>query len=292
LAGQAGQAADINDLRARLIRIEGTQNGPTGFAGTYAFLTEMRMKLGAIGDFAETAWRATKMQKVLDVLTFIGVMHNVSMLSREVSETLFFLVSQALDVVGIDDEEGNALNVGSIVGGSVNNFLRSVFGDAFVDGAVDSYRKANRVVQTASAVIWTVRSIQDSSLDLMEWVGENTGKIGNALKRFGVVGDRSYPWMAESAQARARGRARFDKITGALENTEDRLSSYTVATSNILEVQQETQELGQNWQSFKTSLNDIPDPWGDNAPVQNQVAAEVAASPSPDIAAADTQRTN
>lgn len=141
-------------------------------------------------------------------------------------------------------------------------------------------------------VIWTVRSIQDSSLDLMEWVGENTGKIGNALKRFGVVGDRSYPWMAESAQARARGRARFDKLTNTLENAEDRLSSYTVATSNILEVQQETQELGENWQSFKTSLSDIPDPWGDNTPVQTQVAAEVAASPSPDIAAADTQRTN
>ena len=274
----------LNDLEKNLDRSLGGAAGLAADGGIFAYLQRMQA-------FAEKAWKATQMQKVLDVLTFIGVMHNVSMLSREVGETFFYLVSQGLDIVGIDDEEGNALDIGQIVGKSVNSYLESVFGEAFVDGAKDSYRKANRIVQSASMVIWSIRSIQDSSLDLMEWIGENTGKIGNALKRFGVVGDRAYPWMSEQAQARDRNRARFSKVTDTLENAEDRLSSYTVATSAVLETTQEVNELGQNWGSFKESLNDAPNPWFDNEPVQEKVATETAASQSPNITAADTQKT-
>lgn len=286
--------------RALLQRINATttatgikQNTHLGIStATSAVVVESRAFMATMQAFAAKAWAATRMQKVMDALTFFAVMHNVSMLSREVGETFFYLVSQGLDIVGIDDEEGNALDIGSIVGTSVNNYLTSVFGEVFVDGARDSYRKANRIVQSASMVIWTIRSIQDSSLDLMEWIGENTGKIGNALKRFGVVGDNAYSWMTESAQARNRHRTRFSKATDFLENADDRLSSYTVATSTILETGQEVNELGENWGSFKESLNEVPNPWFDNEPVQQQVATEAAASVSPNITATDTQKTN
>jgi hypothetical protein len=279
----AGIVGRLDELDNKLDKMMGNNAGLIADGGIFAYLQRMQA-------FAEKAWEATRIQKVLDLLTFIAVLHNVSMLSRDIGETFFYLVAQGLDIVGIENEEGGPLDVGQIVGGTVNNFLISIFGEAFVEGARDSYRKANRIVQSASMVIWTVRSIQDSSLDLMEWIGENTGKIGNALKRFGVVGDRSYPWMAESAQARAQGRARFSKVTDALENAEDRLSSYSIATSNVLEIQQETQELGENWGRFKESLNDIPDPWFNNQPVETAVAAETEASASPTITAADAER--
>lgn len=291
--GQKDAAADINDLRQRLVRVEGNQNNPTsGFGALQAGNASILAFLQTMNQFLRKAWETTRMQKVLDVLTFIGVMHNVSMLSRDIGETFFYLIAQGLDIVGIENEEGGPLDVGQIVGSSVNNFLIGVFGEAFVEGARDAYRKANRIVQSASMVIWTVRSLQDTGLDLMEWIGENTGKIGNALKRFGVVGERSYPWMAESAQARARNRARFDKVTNALENAEDRLSSYSIATSNVLEIQQETQELGENWGQFKESLNEVPDPWFSNQPVENQALTEVAASASPNITALDAERSS
>jgi hypothetical protein len=292
MAGQSAQTADLAGIKSQLARIETNQTGPQGFAGIYAFLVEMREKLGAVGDFAETAWRSTKMQKVLDLLTFVGVMHNVSMLSRDIGETFFYVVGQGLDIVGIDDEEGNQLDVQQIVSTTVYGYLTGIFGEAFVEGARANYLKANRIVQSASMVIWTVRSIQDAGLDLMEWIGENTGKIGNALKRFGVVGDGAYNWMGESAQARAKGRSRWSKLNDTMENVEDRISSYSIATSNVLEIQQETAELGENWTAFKASLDDIPDPWGDNTPVQAAVATEIAASVSPNITAADADNGN
>lgn len=240
--------------------------------------------------FAEKAWEMTRMQKVLDLLTFVGVMHNVSMLSRDVGETFFYVIGQALDIVGIDNEDGSQLDVGSIIGTSLDNYIRAVMGDAFVDGARASYQRANRIVQSASMVIWTVRSIADASQDLSEWIAESTGKIGNALKRFGVVGERSYPWMAENAKAQHKLRNRFSKLTDTLERAEDTASSISVATSNVLEIQQETNELTESWQAFKTSLNAEPDPWFSNEPVGAAVAAEVAASPSPDLTRADAEK--
>lgn len=259
---------------------------------TNEVVKESRTFLTTMQEFAKKAWKTTRMQKVLDLLTFVGVMHNVSMLSRDIGETMGYVVSQGLSIVGIKDEEDNPLDVNQIVGTTANNFVRSVLGDAFVDGAVDTYRKANRIVQSASMVIWTIRSIQDTSLDLLEWVGENTGKIGNALKRFGVVGERSYPWMAERAQAQARTRARFAKLIDGLERTEDVVSSYSVATSNVLELSEEIQELGENWQRFRDSLKAEPDPWFDNPPVQTEVATATAVSASPNITAADADRSN
>lgn len=289
------------DIQKKATDVQQKASNPvSGFPGLYALQIEARTKLGQMSDllgnvnqFMRKAWETTRMQKVLDVLTFVGVMHNVSMLSRDIGETFFYLIAQGLDIVGIENEEGGPLDIGEIVGSSVNNFLISVFGEAFVEGARDSYRKANRIVQSASMVIWTIRSIQDSSLDLMEWLAESTGKIGNALKRFGVVGERAYPWMSERAQAQHRMRNRFDKVTGTLERAEDVVSSATVATSGVLEIQQETGELFDNFGAFRTSVLDaVPDPWLDNNPVNDQAENEAAASSSPPISAANAERVN
>ncbi|MBE9159718.1 hypothetical protein IQ265_23195 [Nodosilinea sp. LEGE 06152] len=275
-------------------------NPVSGFPGLYGIGIESRLKLGqtftlleTLNQFLRKAWETTRMQKVLDFLTFVGVMHNVSMLSRDIGETFFYVLGQGLDIIGIDDEEGNQLDIGEIVGTTVKNYVRSVFGDAFVDGAIDSYRKANRIVQSASMIIWTVRSISDSTQDLLEWVAENTGKIGNALLRFGVVGERAYKPMSERAQAQHRMRTRFSKLTDAAERTEDIVSSASVATSNVLEIQEESGELLENWQGFKSSVIEaVPDPWLANQPVESQIATESAASASPNLTASDAERTN
>lgn len=292
--GGTGQTADPNnsDILARLTRIEANQKNPvfgfaalqTGQAGILGFLTTMN-------NFIKLAWEKTRVQKVLDVLTFIGVMHNVALLSRDVGETFGWVAGQALNAVGIEDEEGNTIDVYGWFTGSLQSLLVTMFGQELYDDARDTWLKASSIVRSASMIIWTMRGIMDATQDLMEWIAENTGRIGNALKRFGVVGERAYPWMSERAQARNRIRSRFDKVTGTLENAEDKASSFAMATGNVLEIQDETAELGNQFVDFRsTVLDSIPDPWADNTPVQTDFAEENAASQSPDIEGSDTTR--
>lgn len=293
LSALNGQTANTAAMQAQLTRIEANQNNPlSGFGALQAGQAGILGLLQSVNSFMRKAWEMTRMQKVLDVLTFIGVMHNVSMLSRGVGSTFLEVVGQAVQAVGIRDEEGQVLDVHQMVTGGVETFLRAVLGDAVYEGTAEAWNKANRIISSASMIIWTVRSLFDTSLDLMEWIGENTGKIGNALKRWGVIGERDYPWMSERAQAQSRIRSRFNKVTGALENTEDRISTFGIATSGVIEAQEETAELGENFGRFKDSvIEGIPDPWADNEPIKTEAdAAKAAAAALPDIPVADSQK--
>lgn len=177
----------VADIQAKATDTNTKANNPvSGFPGLYGIGIESRVKLGetftllqTVNNFMRTAWRATRMDKVLNVLTFIGVMHNVSMLSRDVGDTFFQLISQALQAAGIRNEEDQVIDVGEVVGDTVENFLKGVLGEERYHGINEAWNKANRIISSASAIIWTVRSIADSSLDLMEWIGENTGRIPN-----------------------------------------------------------------------------------------------------------------
>lgn len=273
-------------------------NPVSGFPGLYGLQIESRNKLGQTFDllgkvdaFATQAWKTTRMQKILDVMTFVGVMHNVSMLSRDVGETFLELVGQGLQAAGIRDEENKVIDVQEVFSENVEGLLINTLGVERYRGLSAAWNKANRIVSSASSVIWTVRSIADASQDLSEWTAENTGRIGNALKRWGVVGENAYPTMSESAKAQHRMRSRFDKLTGGIENVEDRLSTYTQATSSVIEIQEETSELTQNFAEFKKSVEEgIPDPWLDNAPIKTADDQAKADSTSPPIDVSDSQK--
>jgi hypothetical protein len=288
-----GQTANNAAIQAQLSRIEANQNNPvSGFAALQVGQVGILGLLQSVNDFMRKAWEMTRMQKVLDVLTFIGVMHNVSMLSRGVGSTFLEVVGQGIQALGIRDEEGEVLDVHGMVTGGIETMLRSVLGSDVYDGISETWNKANRIISSASMIIWTVRSLFDTSLDLMEWIGENTGKIGNALKRWGVVGERDYNWMSERATAENRLRTKVSRVTGFIENAEDRVSTFGVATSGVIEIQEEIGQLEENFGNFKDSvINGIPDPWDDNIPIKTEAdVAKDAAAALPDIPVSDSQK--
>jgi hypothetical protein len=287
-----GQAANSAAIQSHLTRIEANQNNPlSGFGALQAGQAGILGFLQTMNTFLRKAWETTRIQKALDVLTWIAVMHNAAMLSRGVGETFLEIVGQGAQAVGIRDEEDNVIDVPSMVYNGIENGLRALLSDAVYEGTAEWWNKANRIITTASAVIWSVRSIGDASLDLLEWVGEHTGRIGNALKRWGVVGENAYPWMSERPRAVPRSRQWLNRVSGALETVEDRISVYGQATSTIIDVQQEGQETIENIGRFTDSIvNGIPDPWDDNVPVQTVHQQDKAESEAPDIDPADTQK--
>jgi hypothetical protein len=234
-----------------------------GEAGSMAAILQ---KLNAMQAFAEKAWKATQAQKILDVLTFIGVMHNAAFLSREVAETMSYMVGNVLNIFGIEDENGSNLDVFGWLGDTINGFFVKVFGQDLVDDARETWKKASAILRSASMIIWTVRSILDGTQELMEWIADNTGKIGNALKRWGVVGQTAYPWMAENVRSQDRIRRRTRRFIDGLETAEDAASSFAMATGQVVEIQEEISELGEQQQRFNDSVRDfVPGAEPDNS---------------------------
>lgn len=272
-----------------LVKIDATTTGTAAVVTSNATgIVTTLTKLEALKLFLEKAWKATHADKIINALTLMTTLHNAAMISRDVGETMGYVVSNALAVVGIKDEHDNPLNISEMVGDSVENFIKSVVGEDVYNDTRTLWHKSNRVLQSASNIVWTIRSIHDTTQDVVEWTAENTGKIGNALKKFGVVGDRAYPWMSERVRAQDAYRNKLSRLFEGLESAENLASSLAQVTGDVREIQDEVSELGEARQRFSDAVTDLgpedlPTVSPENTPIASADVAEVAASASPDV---------
>ena len=301
----ANNATDAAQL-GLLAKIDATTTANSaGIAVNNAQGVTILTRLQQAQQFAEKAWQNTHLDKLINLMTLVTVLHNGAMISRDIGETLGYVVSNALAAVGVKDEDGNALDINGLVGGSVTNFIKSVVGEDVYEDTRTSWQKANRVLQAGSNIVWTLRNINDATQDVLEWTAENTGKIGNALKKYGVVGDRAYPWMSERVKAQEFYRTKFSRVFQGLESAEDTASSLAVVTSNVREIQQEVDELGEARSRFTDAVtafgpedtpgldedNQLPTSAPENQPIQVAEDAAAGVSQSPDVAiSTDAQR--
>lgn len=294
----AGGCRCNGPILSAISQMSGTPVGqppaPNPATGQAASLAGILAKLQQMQQFAEKAWESTQAQKILDVLTFIGVMHNAAFLSREVAETMSYMVGNVLNIFGIEDENGSNLDVFGWLGQTVENFFVAVFGQDLVNDARETWKRASAILRSASMIIWTVRSIFDSTQELLEWIGENTGKIGNALKRWGVIGFNAYPWMAERVRSQDRVRRRYKRILDGLETAEDTSSSFAMATGEVISIQEEIGELGEQRQAFNASVRDLTEgAEPDNSAIPTAGDEGVSnAKTAPEVSAADFEPGN
>lgn len=286
IAGVGRQLDPIRQAQQAQITNAATEAASTGL---------ILERLASMQQFAEKAWSNTRLQKLINYLTLISVLHNAAMLSRDVGETMGELTSNMLAAIGLKDENGSPIDINELVGSSVESFIKSVVGEDIYNDVSTAWQKSSRIVSSAAMIVYTVRSINDTSKDILEWSAENLGKIGNALKRFGVVGERSYPWMAERVKAQDAYRRKFQRVTDGLEDLEDTASSLSVVTSNVREIQDEFNDLGQQQTAFKdlvsdTFPTDTPTSAPENEPILDAEAQINAQSESSDVAIADAQR--
>jgi hypothetical protein len=241
-----------------------------------SMLTTINQKLGpqipngGIGKMLQTTsglvgktWDFLQIDRVLAVLNFATTLHNAYMLSSSLTQTLFSAIGNILDVFGIEDKEGNALDVSSIVSKWTDSFAKKLFGVSTVEGIKAEWKALNRVYQAASNVIWSVQSIFDSTRSLMNIAIENTGKIGNGLRKSGAVFENAYGNLVERATARNLWQKRFDDFAQGVGAVESVISTVDSAASEVLSIQSTVKELGNQQkevsdsvEAFKKELDD------------------------------------
>jgi hypothetical protein len=229
---------------------------------------EKKSALQKIGD-------RLKLNQVLSALNTILTVHNAAMLATNLTQTLGDLISNGLAAFGIKDDVGNDLDINSIVGKQVEALLKQILGEDVYNGTKLSWQKASRVVSTAANVAWTIQSIADSTRSIMEMTAENTGRIGNALKKYRVVGENAYAWMPEDVTARTAAQAKIDKLIEGLSGVENAASSIGSVVGDVRSIQSEVGELKTQRAEFKTAIEQAVAP---TAPPENQPVKTAAAS--------------
>ncbi|WOB42978.1 hypothetical protein HNI00_07280 [Thermoleptolyngbya oregonensis NK1-22] len=205
---------------------------------------------GGISTFLKNFWDSLGLQKVLNVLTFVTVLHNAQMLSNSIVQTLFSAFDLVLQWPFIDvqlkDSEGNKIDTSQFVGNAIESFFKSIFGDQTVETVQAVWRRANRIYQAAANIVWSTQSILYTVIEGLEAVGNYVALIGNAARKFGVFVENAYGWMNPNLNFATNRFFRFlDNAQEAAEVIEQVAAVPVEIAEQIQEIQQEQIRLQQ-----------------------------------------------
>ena len=206
-----------------------------------------------IWDFLNRVWQNQAVDKVMQFITMITVIHNAAMVTRGIADTLGSAIDQGLQVFGLQlkDKDGNQIGVSTVIGQSVQNLIKSIIGADNYTALNETWIQANRIYQTGINLLSNVQSIIDSSTAVAELTSNRLGTWMNAARNAGLVRENAYGAQSENV-------TRFNAFQNKLEALEQGVSNTAAITGNVLSVQQSVNELKANRQEFENALKNKP----------------------------------
>lgn len=177
------------------------------------------------------------LDRALNLMIYANTLHNAYMLSSGLTQTLFSMISNVLAAVGIKDAENNPLDISSVLGKAADAYAKTVLGVTAVDGIKAEWKKYSRIYAAAANVLWSIQSIGQSILGVLEIVGSNVAKIGNALTKFGAIGEKAFGKMNDTPHFQNR-------FFTSLETIEQTTSQIDSIASEVLSAQDTFTQIG------------------------------------------------
>ena len=190
-------------------------------------------------------WQSVFNSRVLQVMNTVFLIHNMMMLSRNIGSTVGDAIGIGLNAIGINDGEGNPIDVNTIVGNKIQALLASLIGEENYVALTNKIAANNRILMAGQNVMSLINSISMSARELDELTGENVAKIGNALRESGSVDYDSYPPMQENLGFGANAIDKLQKLDEVAD------TAYQI-TDEANEISEDLRELG----NARTEWND------------------------------------
>lgn len=261
-----------------------------GQAIDLSLLTTINNKLGdaipgGLSGKLVDGFKWLQLDRALNVLTFAATVHNAMMLSNDIGQTFLGIISNALQLIGIKDDKGNAYDIGSVINSTVENLVKGIIGAENYTELSAAWQKANRVYQATTNILNQFQGLAQSILQANELIGAYTGRIGNALKKGGVVLENAYEWM--------NPQPKFNRITQGLEALQQTASTIQQVTQVPLDIVSQATELTNAATEFTKAIKEDGKPENkantavEPDTIKAQADASKTASVSPDIDISD-----
>ncbi|MHC5735849.1 MAG: hypothetical protein ACYTXH_13640, partial [Nostoc sp.] len=151
--------------------------------------------IGGIGGLITRVAQNTYLEKALSVLTFAATMHNALMLSNNLGQTLISIIDQVTGFLLPKGIDGTPINFSESLGKVVKLVIESSIGEENYKELTEDWANANRIYQATSNVFNQVTQLGGLITTGLEVIGGNVGKIGNALRKGGVLLENAYNYM-------------------------------------------------------------------------------------------------
>ena len=268
-------------LAGNMDRINATLNTTIlGFVqNTNSVVNSTTHGLAKIQSFAETAWRVTKADKIMQGVSLAMTIHNGMMLSNNLLSTVSEALNMTLNALNIRDETDSPIDLGAAVGSKIKDLVESMIGTEGYAELTARIAKANRIYQSSINVLDTTYSLFDSARNVAELTAENTGKIGNALRESGAVYEDAYEEFLEKVNPQNVSMRKLDKFREVLDDAEDVFSTINQVSSEVVEFKENVVQLRTEKVELREEITTALETQveeKDTVKTQNLVGAEVS----------------
>lgn len=220
-----------------------------------------------------TKW--LQLDRLLNILTFIVTVQNAYFLVESLKVVTLQMVSDGLAVFGLHDEDGNALNLNKIIDKTIEDLLGSIVGDKTLETMKAEWKALSRIYQAGANIISAFQNIAWSILNALEIIGSWNAQIGNALKKYGVVGKQAFNWFNPAPNF-------HNKLFTAVFNSLNIVSSLDFVAQSILSARQAIDQISKQSDEFQKDFQELENPKPkEHKPTAAAAAKATAASVSP-----------
>ncbi|MEH2139906.1 hypothetical protein [Nostoc sp.] len=222
-------------------------------AAQLALLELINTKLGDLlpGGLSATftrLWQTLQVDRILNILILVTTFHNALMLSNNLAQTLFAAIDNISQAVGFKwkNEKGEESGFGSIVSEWTASFFKAIFGEENYTELVATYKKANRIYQATANIFNALQSIGYSILSALEVVGSYVALIGNALRKWGEVGESAYKWFNPQPNFHNKFFTTLEGVTNVVSQVDQVASEVVSVEQNVAQIGELKNELGKS----------------------------------------------
>ncbi|MEH1829533.1 MAG: hypothetical protein V7L22_30055 [Nostoc sp.] len=182
-------------------------------------------------------------------MTFAATVHNALMLSNNLGQTFIQIVDQITGFILPKGLDGTPISFSNVLGKAVHEVIADTIGEANYQTLSEDWQKANRIYQAASNVFNQISNLGGLITAGLEVVAGNVGKIGNALKKWGVVGEAAYNFM--NPQPNLKG-----KFFDYLNTSNEKLQAIAMVVAIPIGITAAAGELNSSVAALKETLNE------------------------------------
>ncbi len=209
-------------------------------------------------NFMKTAWSNLRINKILDYLNTILLIHNAAMLSKNLAaslgDSISALANNTIDL--IKNEDGSDIDINATIGTSLEQFLINLLGAENYTDINQTFQKSSRILNAATNIINTIQFSLAGLAEGLETVGNYTGRIGNSLKKAGAVFESAYGWMNENFRVKTGRLGEIQSVIDGLETVENITSDLENVTYEFREVQDNVTQIGTEFNKIKTEVRE------------------------------------
>lgn len=242
-------------------------------------LREINNKLGPQipGGISSGMGRLSKflgIDRIFNLLNFLAILHNASMLSASLKVTLLETLSSVGNATGLlQTSEGDNVDLNVVFNKGVEGLVVSLIGAEAYASMKLSWRKYSSIYRAGANVLSNVGNMFSSIGNGIEVIGERTGKIGNALRAASVVRENAYNSFSERMNVHTSKFMTFQTTVGGASEV---LEAVNEIAESTIEGQEAYTEAIKATTEFKKTLNES-DKTSPGSDAENKaIAAEAA----------------